>query len=107
MGPAGNCSPAAIGACPVEETGRQEDKGPKQFQYPLDSHAQQAKGHENKPDQRINQQGQNGQRPAEDKQNTPEQESHHIYLPAFDGKIYVRSDIELHPVESKLRQIRK
>jgi len=46
-------------------------------QYPVHSHAEQAEWQEEQPYDRIQNERQQGQRPAEDEQDKPEQESNH------------------------------
>jgi hypothetical protein len=60
--------------------GRQIDQCPEQLKYSLDGNAQQTERQSQEPNQRIEQNGQQGQRPADYQQYQPEQEFTHVNL---------------------------
>ena len=61
----------------LEDTGRKVDDGLEQFEGSTDCHANQPEGEQQKPDEGLDNQRKQGQRPADNEKNTPEQEGEH------------------------------
>jgi hypothetical protein len=64
----------------AQNPGRQGDQSPEQFKNPADGNAQKAERQQKEPNQRIEQEGQQSQRPANDQQYQPKQEFTHAVL---------------------------
>jgi hypothetical protein len=61
----------------AQEPGREGDDSPEQIEHPADGNPQDPKGKQQQPDQRVQDYGQQRQRPAKHQQNAPEQKGKH------------------------------
>lgn len=59
---------------------RQRDDRPDQFQYPADDNPNEPERQQNQPDNRVEDERGEGQRPAQHEQDAPKQESDHLVM---------------------------
>jgi hypothetical protein len=89
--PEGECIKATL---TTRKRSRQEHNRPKEGKYSIDRNTKETERKEEDPNNRIQNQRQQGERPAENKKYEPQQKFRHRDLPPFN--IYVAAEFRFH-----------